>query len=144
MDEIQVKTKKLLDLVGFGNAEVSIDEEHRKIAIFVDDEMIKDNISIVLQAFDHLLNLMLRKEGDKMFIVDVNNYRKERERIITDLARAAAHKAMITKADVELPPMNAYERRLVHMEIASHPELKTESFGAGKDRRTVIKRIVEN
>ncbi|MDO8557127.1 MAG: R3H domain-containing nucleic acid-binding protein [Candidatus Jorgensenbacteria bacterium] len=144
MNEIHTKTKKLLDLIGFGGANISIDEEHRKISIFVDDEIIKENISVILQTFDHLLNLMLRREGDRMFVVDLNNYRKERERIIADLARAAAHKAMLTKADVELPPMNAYERRLVHMEIASHPELKTESIGVGKDRRTVIKHIVNS
>jgi len=37
--------------------------------------------------------------------------------------------------------MNSYERRLVHMEIASNPDLKTESVGIGKTRHVVIKPI---
>lgn len=141
MNDTVLKTKKLLELVGFVNTEVTMDDEHRKISIFIDDEIINENISVMLQTLDHLLNLILRKEGDKIYIIDLNNYRKERERIIADLARAAAHKAMLTKTDVELPPMNAYERRLVHMEIASHPELKTESVGVGRQRHTVIKHL---
>lgn len=141
MNDSLSTTKKLLELIGFPGADVSIDEEHRKISIFIDDDMVNENISVLLQTFDHLLNLMLRKESDKLYIIDLNNYRKERERIITELARAAAHKAMVTKEDVELPPMNSYERRLVHMVIASHPELKTESVGTGKQRRTVIRHL---
>ena len=37
--------------------------------------------------------------------------------------------------------MNAYERRLIHVEIANHPDLKTESIGEGRERRVVIKPI---
>ncbi len=135
------KTKTILDSMGFSSAEVVLDEEHRKISIFIDSELIKQNTSAILPALDHVLNLILRKQEDQPYIVDLNHYRKERERIIIDLARAAAHKAMITKTDVELPPMNSYERRLVHMEISAHPELKTESIGNGKERRTFIKHV---
>ena len=37
--------------------------------------------------------------------------------------------------------MNAYERRLVHVEISTHPDLRTESVGVGKDRHIVIQLI---
>lgn len=142
MEAVSQKVKKLLSLLGFPGAEISVDAEHRKISIFIDDIVLQDNVSAILPALDHILNLMLRKESDQAFVVDVNHYRKDRERIIIDLAKAAARKAMITKGDVELPPMNAYERRLVHMEITAHPELKTESVGASKERRVVIKHVV--
>jgi len=142
MEVVSQKVKKLLSLLGFPGAEISVDAEHRKISIFIDDIVLQDNVSAILPALDHILNLMLRKESDQAFVVDVNHYRKDRERIIIDLAKAAARKAMITKGDVELPPMNAYERRLVHMEITAHPELKTESVGASKERRVVIKHVV--
>jgi len=141
MEKILEKTKKFLELMGFPGAEVVLDEEHKKISIFIDNELIKQNTATILPALDHILNLVLRNEGDQLYVIDLNHYRKERERIIIDLARAAAHKAMITKTDVELPPMNSYERRLVHVEITTHPELKTESVGVGKERRTLIKHI---
>ena len=39
---------------------------------------------------------------------------------------------------VMLPPMNPYERRLVHLAIREHSERETESMGSGRDRRVVI------
>ena len=71
--------------------------------------------------------------------MDVNNYKKERERLITELAKAAARKVLAEKKDVELPVMNAYERRLVHVELAARPDVKTESVGEGTNRHIVVK-----
>ena len=141
MDAVREKVKKLLLLVGFPNAEIVVDAEHRKISVFVDDIVVENNVSVILPALDHILNLMFRKDGGSPYVVDVNHYRKDRERIIIDLAKAAARKAMNTRTNVELPPMNAYERRLVHMEITTHPELTTESVGASKERRVIIKHV---
>lgn len=137
------KTEDLFRLLGF-QPEVMQDPDRRRLSVTVDDRIIRENISSILPALDHLVNSMVRKETKELLILDLNHYRRERERLIVDLARAAARKAVVTKEDVELPPMNAYERRLVHMEIQSHPELKTESVGSGKERRTFIRRITEN
>ena len=71
--------------------------------------------------------------------MDVNNYRRERERLIIELAQAAARKALASKSSVDLPVLNAYERRLVHVELATRPDIKTESVGEGKDRHVVVK-----
>ena len=141
MEKFLEKLNTLVGMMGFAEAKVTLDEEHRRISIFVDYEMSQDQTAILLSAFDHLINLMLKKEKLQPYVVDLNFYRKERERLILELARASAKKAMMTKADVELPPMNGYERRLVHMEITTHPELKTESLGEGKERRVVIKHL---
>ncbi|MEK7629971.1 MAG: R3H domain-containing nucleic acid-binding protein [Patescibacteria group bacterium] len=141
MDKILEKLNNLLNLLGFQEVKVNLDEEHRKISIFIDDKLVEENVAGFLSALDQVVSLMLKKENLPNYIVDVNYYRKERERLILELARAAAHKAMITKQAVELPPMNAYERRLVHLEITTHPELKTESLGLGKERHIVIKHL---
>ena len=141
MENTTVKLKTILDLMGFVDAKLSIDEEHRKISILIDDEIVQGQTANLLNAFEHLFNLVTKKENGPNFVVDLNYYRRERERLIAELARAAAHKAMITKSEVELPPMNAYERRLVHLEITTHPELKTESIGFGKERHIIIKRL---
>ena len=57
---------------------------------------------------------------------------------IIELARAAAHKAALRKENVELPPMNAYERRIVHMYLSENPQVKTESRGVPPLRQMVI------
>ncbi len=141
MNQIIETTKQLLALMGFPEAEVAIDEERRKIILLIQNRFIEENVETVLPAFDHLINLMLKKKGIIPHVIDLNYYRKERERLIVELARAAARKATVMKQEVELPPMNGYERRLVHMELTTHPELKTESTGIGKDRRVIIKQV---
>lgn len=141
METLKEDIKKIVMLMGLGEPEITIDEEHKKVSLIIDDRVASNNISLFLPAFEHIFSLLLKKKELPLFIIDVNYYRKERERIIAELARAAAKKAIITKSDVELPPMNSYERRLVHTEITLHPELKTESTGIGKERRVVIKRI---
>ncbi len=141
MDQILEKIQHIVKLLGLKNPRFNVDEEHHKISIVVDDEMNQDQTIVILEALDHLFNLVLHRAEKPIFVIDLNYYLKERERIIIDLARAAARKAMLTKHEVELPQMNAYERRLVHVEIAVHPELKTESVGIGKERRVIVKRL---
>ena len=143
-DQTLKKIKTIVKLIGFKeeNIKVQVDEEHKKILLLIDDETVRGDVTpLVLSAFNHIFNQLLKKEGEPYYVVDLNYYRKERERLITELARAAAHKATITKSEVELPSMNAYERRLVHVEISTHPELTTESKGSGKERRVVIKHL---
>lgn len=143
MENIKKTIEQTLSLMGFEETKISIDEEHRKISIFIDDELVQSQIEQMLPALDHLSNVLLRKEGLPPYMVDLNFYRKERERLIIELARAAAKKAAMKKESVELPPMNSYERRIVHMELADKPDLQTESIGESRDRRVVIKLIGE-
>jgi len=142
MDSTISKLKTMLAMLGMENAEVSVHEEHRRISIIIDDHLIDSSLGIFLSSIDHLINLLLKKENQPSFVVDVNYYRKERERLIMELAKAAAHKAMISKEEVSLPPMNAYERRLVHVELSANPEIKTESIGLGRDRHILIKHLL--
>jgi spoIIIJ-associated protein len=51
----------------------------------------------------------------------------------------AIDKVQRKKEAVELPPMNAYERRLVHMKVATKSDLETDSIGEGDERRVVVK-----
>ncbi len=133
--------KKLVDLMAFESADVKCDEEARKISIFINDPItpfLKKNLNSYVQNFSLLAHLIAKKQNEQPFFIDLNNYRVERERIIGELAKAAAKKVTATKQAIPLPPMNAYERRLVHTTLAVHPEVKTESMGIGKERHIVI------
>jgi predicted RNA-binding protein Jag len=142
--ELRENVQKLFGLMGFGGAEVTIEGEHRKVLVMVDDELIRANVATILPAVEHLVNLMVHRESLPAHVVDINYYRRERERLIVELAKAAAKKAVITKNEVTLPAMNAYERRLVHVEISTHPDLRTESVGIGKERHIIIQLIVNS
>jgi spoIIIJ-associated protein len=136
--------KKTLDLIGFKDyrLEVVIEERRGSVFIYEDQEMVKENLPAIVEAMNHVLQMVAKKNQAEAIFLDVNNYRHDRERLIAELARAAAKKASATKTEVALPAMNSYERRLVHMELAVHPEVKTESAGEGKERYVVIKPIV--
>ncbi len=136
--ETQEYIRNLFDLMGFSDTEVVVDEAVKKISIVVDDEFFRSQIPNILQPIEHLINLFLKQNGKPPYIIDINYYRRERERLIVELARAGAKKAKMTKQEVSLPPMNSYERRLIHVEIATNPDLKTESVGVGKERHIVI------
>lgn len=94
-----------------------------------------------LRSLEQVLRAMFLKKivDGTNIIVDVNDYRRSRAMQIADLARQAVTKVRSTqKAEVMLP-MSAFERRIVHMELASCPDIATESIGAEPNRRIVVK-----
>ena len=99
-----------------------------------------------LSAFDHVARLLVSRQFSTEpgkspinFIVDVNDYRKSRTNYLVDVARNVAKRVIQTQKAEALLPMNAYERRLVHTELASFKELQTESIGQEPRRRIVVK-----
>ena len=143
MENWESYIKKTLDLIGFTDyhLEIKIDERRGSVFIYEDQEMVKENLPAIIEAVNHLLQMVAKKNQTEAIFLDINNYRHDRERLIAELARAAAKKVAGTKVEVALPAMNSYERRLVHVELALHPEVKTESAGEGKERYVVIKPI---
>jgi hypothetical protein len=142
METFQQQVKRLLELTGLNEGAAVFDIDNRRIDFFVNEgDWIKKRLPEIVGSLDHLIKLMAHKNDVDSFFVDVNNYRKEREQLIVQLAKAAAKKATIARELVELPTMNAYERRLVHMELSVHPDVQTESEGEGRERRVVVKPI---
>lgn len=138
--EMTETIKKYLELLGFDDHSVNFDQENKKLTIFVNEgEWLKNWLPQLVGDFEHIVRLLAKKNSLDAVFVDINNYRKERERLITELAKAAARKVLTNKEEVELPAMNAYERRLIHLELATRPDVKTESLGEGKERRVVVR-----
>lgn len=142
METFQQTLKKVLELTGLHEPAVSLDIENRKIDVYFNEgEWLKKWLPTLVSDLDHLAKLIGRKGGLDSFYLDINSYRKERERLIVELAKAAARKASQQKTEVRLPAMNAYERRLIHVELAIHPSVKTESEGEGKQRCVIVRPI---
>ncbi len=142
MENLKIAVKTMLERAGFADAGIEVDSENRKITIFINEsEWFQKIIPNFVSDLEHIVKLLARKNSLETVFVDVNNYRRDREKLIIELAQAAARKALTTKSPVDLPALNAYERRLVHVELATRPDVKTESIGEGKDRHVVIKPI---
>lgn len=131
--------------MGFEDYVFEIDVEHRhgKIVIRDHPHVLKEHVPAFLESLNHVSQLIAKKENTQPFFFDINNYRRERETLIGELARAAARKATVTKEKISLPAMNSYERRLIHVELAGHPGVVTESVGNGKTRYVIVKPIEE-
>jgi predicted RNA-binding protein Jag len=132
--------KQTLDLIGFKDYRIEIKPEEKRGLVFIyeDQELIKEYLPMIVDAMNHLAQMVARKNRQDSIFIDINNYRHDREAIIAELARAAAKKAAATKQNISLPSMNSYERRIVHTELAIHPSVRTESVGEGKERYVVI------
>lgn len=145
MKNQEILARKIIELMGFDDSTFEIDEEHRHGRIFIHNHpaLVKEHLPAILESLNHLVQLVAKKENEPPFFFDVNNYRREREELISELARAAARKAVVKKENISLPVMNSYERRLIHVELATHPEVTTESAGADRERYVIVKPIGE-
>ena len=74
-----------------------------------------------------------------MFLIDVNEQRTRQIKDLQTKALMMAERARSFQYDVELTPMSAYERLIVHTTLQDAPNVKTESQGEGRGRRVVIK-----
>lgn len=82
-----------------------------------------------------------RVEG--LFLVDIDEYRTRHIKDLQSKAKMMAERARSFQYDVELSPMTAYERLIVHTALQSEPNVVTESQGEGRSRRVVIKYSAE-
>ena len=95
-----------------------------------------------LLALNHLLRRVIERkiEGvEAKFLIDVNDYRRRRFDELKDQARMSAQRVRYFKKEVTLEPMNAFERRIVHLALQEYPDISTESTGEGSSRRVVIR-----
>lgn len=169
MQELLKKT--VLDLVEVIGVEANIDEERIEDAgdgkeIFTinlstpDPNLLIGQYGANLQCLQHLTGVIVRRkmlgkeeinkdenenqdENETRFNVDVNNYKKQKKESLIKLAETMANQVMYSKNSVALRPMSSYERRIIHMEIASRKNLTTESVGDDLMRRVVIKYVEE-
>lgn len=83
--------------------------------------------------------LVSRKLGFRYpVIVDVEGYKARRHDKVVKMANSAAARAVQQHRSVNLPPMTAYERRLVHITLRDNPKVDTHSEGVDPDRHVVI------
>ena len=94
-------------------------------------------------AFEAVLRMIIRKQFGETprFHLDINNYRSLKDETLRELAKKAARRARFYKQPVTLEAMSAYDRRIIHAELATHPDVKTESAGEDQQRRVVVKYI---
>ena len=71
-------------------------------------------------------------------ILDIEGYKEKREKTLEDLAEKVAKTVVRTRKAVTLEPMGAYERKIIHSKLQTHPKVETKSIGEEPRRRVVI------
>lgn len=96
-----------------------------------------------LIALQHLARILFRKKHDLdvPFVIDVNNYKKDKEEKLKSLARSIALKVRRTREQEILKPMASYDRWVIHNFLAEEKDLATESHGMDPERKVVVKLV---
>lgn len=94
-----------------------------------------------LGALQYLLNVITRHhygEANHVFAVDVEGYKRRRERSLVEMARRIAAEVRDTGDVITLEPMKPAERRIVHLTLSEEPGVTTESVGSGNERQVEV------
>ena len=93
-----------------------------------------------LDAIQYLTNLVANKEVRRrcQIVVDVENYRSRREETLIQLAHRLGAKVRRTRQKIALEPMNAFERKIIHVALQNEKNIKTDSEGQEPYRHIVI------
>jgi spoIIIJ-associated protein len=115
-----------------GNVWVDISGEDLSILIGPKSE--------TLNALTYIAGLIVAKElGHSInLVVDVQGFRARREKQLRQIAQRMADQAIKTGRRQILEPMPANERRIIHIELRSHPGVTTESTGEDPRRKVTI------
>jgi len=97
-----------------------------------------------LFALNHLVRRMVEGkllENELEFLIDVNGFQRKRIENVRAVAHMMAERARYFKSNIEVDPMPAFERRIIHEFLSEAADLRTESEGVGPSRRVVIKYV---
>ena len=129
--------------VSFTRIDISHEGEHPMFIIRTQESgLLIGSNGDTLRALNSIVRRLVEKGEEAHgtpFIVDVNGYHSRRMRELKAQAKLLADRVRSYKSDVEMPPMNAYERMTVHALFTNDPEVFTESRGEGRERHIVIR-----
>jgi len=105
-----------------------------------DAELLQSQTGELLEALQHLVNQIFGRnlENGERLVCDVRGFRATREAELQAMANLAANRVPETGIAFTFEPMNANERRIIHLTLAESADLFTESVGEGADRKLRI------
>jgi spoIIIJ-associated protein len=121
-------------------------------------EMLSDGLPLALNISGDDLGILIGRRGQTLaaleyvaklivvrrlkawvpLTVDVGGYKKHRQDSLQKLALYLAEQVKSRHRAMPMEPMPADERRIIHLALADHPDVTTESIGEGENRKVVI------
>ena len=143
-NQLQKDMKALLEKMGFqflNSPLIEEDDGHFMISVFVDEpKSLIGERGMNLRALQQVFRMLISRkyDSDIRVDIDVNGYKKKRQEFIREMAFAARRKALAATIAVQLEPMSAYDRRVIHATLADFSDVQTQSAGEGRSRRVVV------
>ena len=93
-----------------------------------------------LKALQFLVKYLVSQklDGNVNMLVDVEGYQDRRDQSLMNMGRGVAQRVADSGRPITLEPMPPNERRIVHMALADHHRVTTESTGSGSSRQVVV------
>lgn len=138
----------LFDQLGL-KLEVSVKESPSECLLDLsgnDAELLQAEGGELLQAVQHLATQAFGRtlaEGQRL-VCDVQGFRAIREAELRAMAKFAADRVRTSGAPFTFGEMNSNERRIIHLTLAEHEDLFTESVGEGAARKVRVARKPAN
>ncbi len=143
MEEIKKIIEELISFFKINYFEIFIseDDERVKINLKIDDAgFLIGKDGTTLKELERIIRTMLLNKYniEKRIFLDINNYQKNKEIRLKEIAKDIAKEVLINRAPKRISGLNGYERRIIHSELAHNPSIITKSIGEGEDRCLIV------
>lgn len=138
--------KTIVNGIGITQANIDIFKAEKEFFFEISSE---EDYSILigrrgetLDSIQYLVRLVANRGKDEdefsKISVNIGNYRQKREITLKEIARKTAGKVKKYGRSIALDPMNPFERRIIHTEIAEIEDVVSYSVGSDAERKVVI------
>jgi len=143
--EPKMTLQKILDLLGFT---ATIEEHHMEDGILLDVQT-EDSGRLIgrqgqtLSDLQYITNRLIFQQDASApkIMVDVSGYRAQAREALVRKAKEAAEKARRWGDVVELEPLSAFDRRIIHQALKDDPSIETHSVEVdGTDKKAILLR----
>ncbi|WP_280771267.1 RNA-binding cell elongation regulator Jag/EloR [Salipaludibacillus daqingensis] len=142
LKEAMIFLRETIDKMGIS---ASVEKQERPEGIYLDISGVDIGVLIgkrgqTLDSLQYLVNLVANRQSESYLRIhlDAEGYRERRREALETLAQRLSNKALRTKREVRLEPMNAHERKIIHTALQNVKGVSTYSDGAEPHRRIVV------
>jgi len=137
--------QQLVDLLGFN---ATVEEHHMDDGVLLDVKT-EDSGRLIgrqgqtLADLQYITNRLLFQQDPSVpkIMVDVSGYRAQAREALVKKAKEAAEKVRRWGDVVELEPLNAFDRRIIHQALKDDPNIETHSVEVeGTDKKAILLR----
>lgn len=145
IEKVEKILKEIFDITGESSISYSVNRSENQIIVNIKGDNVSHLIGYkgkTIESIQSVLNSILQKEDEeyaKVFL-EINDYKKQKEEKLRRLANKMAENVIRFRKPIKLEPMSAYERLIIHSELANRDDVETESFDEEPRRRVVIRK----